>query len=144
MPWLPIHILTINMFVCLNFMCRTYVCNFFDYAYVHVRVSKEVGKDWNNCFIAVIPFLCGLTLELSHHLCSICVLESSSKLLFQQNMDDVKQVRSFMPYYVSSFLHIKPAHFPYRPKYQTLSRDFILSSRRSKLAIVSKFLLGCF
>ena len=80
------------------------MCDFFDYACV--GVSKEVGKDWNNRFIAFIPFLCGLTLELSHHLSSICALESSSELLFQQSMDDVKQVRSFMPLHVSFFLHL--------------------------------------
>ena len=83
-------------------------------SYVYVGVNKEVGKDWNNRFIAFIPFLCGLTLELSHHLSSISELESSSKLLFQQNMADVKQVHSFMPLHVSSFLHIKSAHVPSR------------------------------
>ena len=51
---------------------RTYVCKYFDYAYVGVR--KDIGKDWNNHFIAFTPFLCGLTLELSHHLPSICAL----------------------------------------------------------------------
>ena len=131
------------------------VCNFFDYSYI--GVSKEVSKDWNNCFIAFIPFLCGLTLELSHHLRSICELESSSKLLFQQSIDDVKQVCSFMPLYVSSFLHVKCAHVPSRlcwnwmltsklrnPKCSSLSADFIQSSRRSKLTIVSNIGLGCF
>ena len=39
-----------------------------------MSVSKDVGKDWNNHFIAFIPFLCGLILEFSHHLSSICSL----------------------------------------------------------------------
>jgi hypothetical protein len=69
---------------------RTYVCEYFDYVYV--GVNKEVGKDWNNRFISFIPFLCGLTLELSQQLRSICELESSSKLLFQQSVEDVQQV----------------------------------------------------
>ena len=69
---------------------RTYVCEYFDYAYV--GVNKEVGKDWNNRFISFIPFLCGLTLDLSQQLRSICELESSSKLLFQQSVEDVQQV----------------------------------------------------
>ena len=40
-------------------------------------VSKDVRKDWNNHFIAFIPFLCGLTLELSHHLSGITHGKSS-------------------------------------------------------------------
>ena len=106
------------------------MCNVFD---AYVGVSKEVRKDWNNHFIAFIPFLCGLTLELSHHLSSICVLESSSKLLFQQSMDDVKQVRSFMPLHVSSFLHIKSAHVPSR-----LYWKWTRTSKSSKEAKVLK------
>ena len=41
---------------------------------------------------SIKKFLCGLTLELSQQLRSICELESSSKLLFQQSVEDVQQV----------------------------------------------------
>ena len=63
---------------------------FFDYTYV--GVGKEAGKDWNNRFITFVPFLCGFTLELSESLASICKLESSSKLLFQQTKEELMKV----------------------------------------------------
>ena len=88
---------------------RTYVCEYFDYAYV--VVNKEVGKDWNNRFISFIPFLCGLTLELSQQLRSICELESSSKLLFQQSVEDVCLCT---PLHVCTFLCVKCACVPCR------------------------------
>ena len=81
---------------------RTYVCEYFEYCYI--GVNKEAGKDWNNRFISFIPFLCGLTLELSQQLRSVCELESSAKLLFQQSVDDVQKVCSCMPLHVSAFL----------------------------------------
>ena len=133
------------------------MCEYFDYSYI--GDNKEVGKDWNNCFTSFIPFLCGLTLELSQQLCSICELESSSKLLFQQSVDDVQKVCSCMPFHVSAFLLIKRARVPCRLcwhwmwtsklrnlnlKYSNLLPDFIQSSRRSKLTIVCNFGLRCF
>ena len=71
------------------------MCEYFDYSYV--GVNKEVGKDWNNRFISFILFLCGLRLELSQQLRSVCELESSAKLLFQQSVDDVQKVCSCIP-----------------------------------------------
>ena len=47
-------------------------------------VSKEAGKDWDNCFISFIPFLC-LMLEVAQAQASVSELKSSSKLLFQQS-----------------------------------------------------------
>ena len=134
---------------------RTYVCEYFDYSYV--GVNKEVSKDWNNRFISFIPFLCGLTLELSQQLRSVCELESSSKLLFKQSVDDVQKVCSCMPLHVSAFLLVKRARVPCRlwwhwmwtsklrnRKYSNLLPDFIQSSRTSKLTIVCNFGFRCF
>ena len=66
------------------------MCGFFDDTYV--GVGKEAGKDWNNRFIAFVPFLCGLTVELAEGLASICKLESSSKLLSQQTKKELIKV----------------------------------------------------
>ena len=135
--------------------CRMYVCEYFDYSYI--GVNKEVSKDWNNRFISFIPFLCGLTLELSQQLRSVCELESSAKLLFQQSVDDVQKVCSCMPLHVSAFVLVKRARVPCRlwwhwmwtsklrnQKYSNLLPDFIQSSRTSKLTIVCNFGFRCF
>ena len=66
------------------------MCGFFDYIYV--GVGKEAGKDWNNRLLTFVPFLCGLTVELAEGLASICKLESSSKLLFQQTKEELIKV----------------------------------------------------
>ena len=66
------------------------MCGFFYYTYV--GVGKEAGKDWNNRFITFVPFLCGLTVELAEGLASVCKLESSSKLLFQQTKEELIKV----------------------------------------------------
>ena len=68
------------------------MCGFFYYTYVHVGVGKEAGKYWNNRFITFVPFLCGLTVKLAEGLASICKLESSSKLLFQQTKEELIKV----------------------------------------------------
>ena len=69
---------------------RTYVCTFFDYTYA--GIGKEVGKEWNSRFITFVPFLCGLTVELAAALTTLCELESSQELLFQQSKQDLEQV----------------------------------------------------
>ena len=71
---------------------RSHVCSYFDYTYV--GVSKDSGKDWNNRFILFIPFLCGLTHELSSKLLDICSLESQQLLLFQKPKEELQQVLS--------------------------------------------------
>ena len=94
---------------------------------------------------------------LPQQLRSICELESSSKLLFQQSVEDVKQVCLCTPLHVCTFLCVKCACVPCRlcwhwmwtskqrnQKCSNLSPDFIQSSRRSKLTIVCNFGLRCF
>ena len=57
------------------FRRRTYCCSFFDYTYC--GGGKEVGKEWNSRFIALIPFQCGLTSELAFALTTLCEMESN-------------------------------------------------------------------
>ena len=89
---LNINVFCLKPFLVFSFMCRTYVCGFFHYTYI--GVNKDTGKELNNWFITFIPFLGSLTLELSEALSSICLLESSSKLLFQQCKEDLIKVLS--------------------------------------------------
>ena len=69
---------------------RTYVCTFFNYTYA--GIGKEVGKEWNSRFITFVPFLCGLMVELAAALTTLCELEPSQELLFQQSKQDLEQV----------------------------------------------------
>ena len=77
---------------------RTYVCTFFDYTYA--GIGKEVGKEWNSRFITFVPFLCGLTVELAAALTTLCELESSQELLFQQSKQDLDPNR-----YINNFFN---------------------------------------
>ena len=100
-----VHVLTIfneYSFLLLSWRCRTYVCGFFDYIYC--GVGKIVGKEWNSWFMTVIPFLCGLTVELSSALTSLCELESNQELLFQQSKEDLVKVLQVQLYcYICHF-----------------------------------------
>ena len=40
--------------------------------HTYVGVGKDVGKDWNACFITFVPFLCGLTVKLYVFIASLC------------------------------------------------------------------------
>lgn len=69
---------------------REHVCSFWDYNYV--GTSKELYPEWNSRLINFVPFLCSLTLEILDILRDICLLESTSSLLFQQSREKIVQV----------------------------------------------------
>ena len=64
-----------------------YVWLVYQYIYTHEYKYHTSG------ILGTIFELCGLSLELSEALSSICLLESSSKLLFQQSKEDFITLR---------------------------------------------------
>ena len=116
-------------------------------------VSKEAGKDWDNCFISFTPFLCVLCWRLlkpkllflsSNHLQSCCF----------SNQRQLNQGTSPMPYYVPSlflacilfpslFKDVVPWGLRGKPRSQKLRSwwtDFIHSLKRSHLRFLCQFL----
>ena len=76
---------------------------------------------WKSTVRPVYFCLVGMSLIFSKYryvlpqqLCSICELESSSKLLFQQSVEDVQQVCLCTPLHVCTFLCVKCACVPCR------------------------------
>lgn len=75
---------------------RSYVCNYFGYQYIGTK--KDTAPEWNNRFIAFVPFLCSLTSDAATKLKQLMLLESTGSLLFQKSIPEMKEVSGIFVY----------------------------------------------